>query len=311
MKHYFLYILLILSSLIAYCDEYSAMDVFIDGTVWKVNTSVATFDNTGRPIYAESTAYTYIEGTDEILGDNCLRLMRSEDNPGVNGELMAYIKVVNDRVYIVSTDYDTEWQILYDFNIEENSTSHFIDPPVQFNDNIYKYGYGFRYIGDSKYDIYGDVDVMSFVATDETPCSVGSQNICYNPMPDAAWIRGIGSLGGHNSIAHNVWDGVHQHLMCVYNGDKIFYTSPLNASITRTFDSAFHINSTGGKISIHGAKNAMPVEIYNASGLLILKSKCSVLGDFNFNNCPAGLYIVKVGDFTRKIRVGAYTIAPL
>lgn len=91
----------------------SAENFFVDGAKWvergeSFPTGIA---------YPFEHVYT-IEGTDEWLGEQCLRLYLADGTDESTKRLVTLLRVDGDKIYFMNSNEDETWTLLYDFGLE-------------------------------------------------------------------------------------------------------------------------------------------------------------------------------------------------
>lgn len=283
---------------------YETAEVFRQGTIWKVM-NIVCGSNMDHPLStSESYIYMVIDGEAYYSDIKCMEMYCTQDPESQQRDLMGYVYVDGEKVWIASSDNSDSWRILYDFDVPLYSYLYFSDPPISFNGDSYDYRSKFYYIGNGKYERYGDYETMDFKVGNSD--SFDPQNVDVKGddfMLDAIWIRGIGSLGGHTCLAHTGWCGLNRYLCKAWNGDEVFYEHPTLGSTDNIHLQKFKIEAHEGVIRVSGCDKMDTVNVFNVCGQKVSSGQCNTYGEYESQTLTNGIYVVNVGGTAKKIAI--------
>lgn len=287
--------ILAVAGISSHAAEYSASEVFVEGTQWKTKFSSYNLADLSIQTWYH---YTYIDGEAEMLGDKCLKMWDTE-HPDIpdKAKFIAYIKVDGEKVWYIDSDQATEWTLFYDFDIQQGETIHLKEPAAEYGDTSTagKFDADMTYLGLEQYHTasYGDDPLMCFAYT---PGEITSAS----DIIGSVWRKGLGSACGVLWLGCDI-AGLGRGLQKVWNQDKVFYQSADDAGVEGSIAEEVCIKTTGTEILVQGLRSGSSVSVYSADGLPVACVGRSA--DTATYRASKGIYLVKVDSADYKVMV--------
>lgn len=248
--------------LMAFAASAGAENLFVDGAKWVEQ----------GESYPEGVAYPFehvytIEGTDEWLGEPCLRLYLANGNDESTKHLATLLRVDGDKVYFMNSTEDSDWTLLYDFGLEIGESCEVGQMP-------------------------SDWTKKSTVTLDRVTCVDKITSEKYNrpamvmrsgeseiEESDGIWLTGIGSDQGLNCNCRYSWSAdMWSELKEMSVGDRVIFSLP-------------GLPEKPGAINGIAADSTTQTQLYNLHGIKVER-----------HDAP-GIYIEVRGRDARKIIV--------
>ena len=246
--------------LMAFGTATGAENLFVDGAKWveqgeSFPTGVA---------YPFKHVYT-IEGTDQWLGEPCLRLYFANGNDESTKHPATLLRVDGDKVYFMNSTEDTDWTLLYDFGLEIGESCEVGRMPSDWT---------------KKSTVTLDKVTCVDKITSEKynwPAMVMRSGDAETEDSDGIWLTGIGSDQGLSHNGRYDWSAdMWSELKEMSVGDRVIFSLP-------------DLPEKPGGIDDVAADNATQTQLYNLHGIAV-------------ERCGApGIYIEVRGRDVRKI----------
>lgn len=278
LKHIIVYILLTLSTQVAYAASFT--DIFTEGLTWESEGCTTSY-----PPDDERASFLVTEWLGEaaqIDGRTCYKLMESTESCGINGNpvFLTYVYEEEGRVYY----YDTEikdWRLMYDFNLQPNegTTVWWFNGTYEY-DNIHSSPMYVVCRGIAPDSNYPDLTLMQIesyadvVNVDDTESAQHGQ-----------WLVGIGSTDRFKANCRFEMLGGDYYLTEVTYRDEIIYSSSGDSGIKMTHQDNFGTERLPllGQDTEHNSY----LEVYTIDG-----KKLSDISNQQLTTLPAGIYII-------------------